>query len=187
MSKYIRLILNIVSLMLFAVTLWEWDRSYIHGTYLQWLPGTSDRAMSVSLRLGGVFLDHQAFAANVPRDPQTGVFVSSFVPAKRDLDDWMRVVHIGFNRAGFIYATDSYTGYAMHGVGVPFWSLAALMLVLPAISAYRWYRTRLRRLAGLCVSCGYDLQASIDRCPECGAAIVVRNIQRRDKTGQARV
>jgi hypothetical protein len=54
-------------------------------------------------------------------------------------------------------------------VAVPYWSLLALMAVLPALwCRRRWVRDR-RQKMGLCLACGYDLRGSPDRCPECGA------------------
>lgn len=56
-------------------------------------------------------------------------------------------------------------------VKVPWWSLVALTAALPAARvAARIRRWRLR-LAGRCAKCGYDLRASVGRCPECGAAV----------------
>lgn len=41
--------------------------------------------------------------------------------------------------------------------------------VLAAIGWRKWKRSQ-RQESGRCVACGYDLRASPDRCPECGAA-----------------
>jgi hypothetical protein len=57
-------------------------------------------------------------------------------------------------------------------VMAPHWSLAALSGVLPALGLLRWVRRRrkvMREKAGRCPACGYDLRATPERCPECGA------------------
>lgn len=51
----------------------------------------------------------------------------------------------------------------------PFWVLAVAFAAGPSIRAARHWRRRHRRTFGLCPACGYDLRATPDRCPECGA------------------
>jgi hypothetical protein len=52
---------------------------------------------------------------------------------------------------------------------VPAWILLALSAPLPAIWITRTLRQRRRAASNRCAACGYDLRATPDRCPECGA------------------
>ena len=53
-------------------------------------------------------------------------------------------------------------------VTVPYWALIGLGAIAPTLSLWRFRQSR--PLRGHCPSCGYDLRASPERCPECGAA-----------------
>jgi hypothetical protein len=50
----------------------------------------------------------------------------------------------------------------------PHWFAALVTAILPAIVLVRWRRDRRRVAEGRCETCGYDLRATPDRCPECG-------------------
>ena len=54
-------------------------------------------------------------------------------------------------------------------IAIPFYALFLLSAVLPLVWIRRRRRAALVKAAGLCPSCGYDLRATPDRCPECGA------------------
>jgi hypothetical protein len=89
------------------------------------------------------------------------------------------------NRDGFLLGIPRYYGFGYkydfsstmsrtdigHYVIAPAWVLLILLLPLPAVSGYRWYRRSRRSAVGHCPTCGYDLRASPNRCPECGTAV----------------
>lgn len=77
--------------------------------------------------------------------------------------------------AGLIHSASADASGAFTGTQyiVPHWLAATLLAVLPIYALTRLLRLKRRmrrRIANdLCPSCGYDLRASPDRCPECGA------------------
>ena len=66
-----------------------------------------------------------------------------------------------FHRAGFRLWRDE----ASYGLMFPHWCLAVALLVPLAA----WYARRHKHREGHCPRCGYDLHATPERCPECGA------------------
>jgi hypothetical protein len=55
-------------------------------------------------------------------------------------------------------------------VAAPWWFVTLATAVLPARATHQWRRGR-RAKRGGCANCGYDLRATPERCPECGAAV----------------
>jgi len=54
-------------------------------------------------------------------------------------------------------------------VWIPCWWILLVTLPLPGLLLFRRIRACRRLRGGLCPACGYDLQATPERCPECGA------------------
>jgi len=99
--------------------------------------------------------------------------------------------HHGFD-AVFISACDQDTWCGRHGFGwensvklppydplfkggagrractVPIWAIFFPPIILPTFKLNTLLRRRRRIADGKCVRCGYDLRASLGRCPECG-------------------
>jgi hypothetical protein len=57
----------------------------------------------------------------------------------------------------------------MRVYAVPWWFIMFVTAIMPSIAFLRWRSSRRRHRTGLCMHCGYDLRATPDRCPECGA------------------
>ncbi|HZN64858.1 MAG TPA: hypothetical protein VFB66_06120 [Tepidisphaeraceae bacterium] len=64
--------------------------------------------------------------------------------------------------------TDPARWYSEQYIEFPAWSLSLVTSILPGLWLLRFVRRRRRIRSTLCPSCGYDLRATPDKCPECG-------------------
>lgn len=104
------------------------------------------------------------------KDQPGGAAFRNRFPAVRNL----RVFGFGYY-AGPSFGTDMqgivWMSGTSRGFSIPYWFVALLCAIVPM----RWLLIQLQRLRasriagqGTCITCGYDLRATPDRCPECG-------------------
>ncbi|HEY7115074.1 MAG TPA: hypothetical protein VH475_00725 [Tepidisphaeraceae bacterium] len=87
---------------------------------------------------------------------------------------WGEDIWHGFGRLGrwSFSQSEPYVTADVRAFAAPLWGIALVSGAWPAASLVLFARRRLRArrmsMAGRCPSCGYDLRATPERCPECG-------------------
>jgi hypothetical protein len=128
-------------------------------------------AVSIESARGGIQIALEYHDATNPRRTQSRGWrvqwsayrLGSAPSLAANKDSWWGHLAASADSIGSVnYVSVSYEYYIPDAV------LAPVLGVLPAVSLFRRFRRR-RRANGLCRVCGYDLRATPDRCPECGA------------------
>ncbi len=167
-------ILAAVTLLVCVATVGLWVRSYWVSDWLLW--HSSDGWMSMSLdtyrgSLDFMRAENTSDHCEFRREPV----------AEGRCPRWPAYSFPKWNKWGFAY----YDGFDITGMSLdflgfkpipfgefvmPIWPFVLIFAMLPLLRCYLWFK--LRRVApGLCLTCGYDLRASKDRCSECGTLI----------------
>jgi hypothetical protein len=90
------------------------------------------------------------------------------------------IVHLRRTFMGFGWGVSGGQPYVIHHIfAIPRWFVCLLLAGLPLVRGFRFLASRFvlrvprSPVAGICSKCGYDLRATPERCPECGAVAAV--------------
>jgi hypothetical protein len=140
--------LSVLSLLLCAATLALWVRSHFVYDIVGYNSWTT---YSVAGRLLVIWRGFDGTSHDWFRGPPSS--------------DLGRAVRTSLGASSFSFDRYSHP----FAIKFPHWSLALLLAMPPALRFRAATRERRIRRAGHCPNCGYDLRATPDRCPECGA------------------
>ena len=166
----------VLATLLFLASAGLWVRTYFVKDDALWIARSGSRIALVAKTYPGT-LDPATLEESVPIGDAPGWETSRVSDEDIFLSRSWEQEH---SVLGFAYIRTSFAGggNAFHKVRyvgrwrelfVPVWSICALFSLLPAGSVFFALRRRRAGATGLCVQCGYDLRATPERCPECGA------------------
>jgi hypothetical protein len=152
-------LVTVVSVLLLAITAAVWVRSYFVLDQLNWFRGVE--CWSLEVERGELMLVHMAGEIDQGR-----WFAYRPGPAgRRVLSRSWWLLRWGGGRVEQVVGTRrGMADYRYFSMSL--WPVAALLSIRPAALLLR--RMRRVREPGRCATCGYDLRATPERCPECG-------------------
>lgn len=204
MKRHLFNLLTGFSLLLFLATVVMWIRSYWRSDLSNWTRDSEGNGHYVLLRYsesslrGGAAFYFQYTDANGTDSTKMlqdyfdwhphGFELSSDPVAKVDAGNknpWRTSylfkptspTTLGFQFGSRRGLYDGSNQYSTAILAMPYWFPGCTFAILPIGWLLIRIKRRRRRLAGICISCGYDLRATPNRCPECGSisATVKRN------------
>jgi hypothetical protein len=199
MKRRVSTILAVASLLLCLATVHLWARSYQRQGWIKWTHCGSSRCYATSLgnfpgRLSlGMSWEPAKVDAVATEDPLPRMWTSKDVwrpvplSAQQGWQTWSDETFVATGRYNPYDATlperpdlHQLAGVAWYLVDanpgggsllVPHRYVALLLAMLPLRWIWVTCRNRRRARRHACVACGYDLSATPQRCPECGATV----------------
>lgn len=170
-----------VSLVLFAATVVVWVRSYflkeeVHGNWHARDLYAMSGAGRLSVGESFILPERMEIERELPRYQSWPRGTSEVViPSQLRRQRWqcLGVEWIQFRGGTYSVGQNVDEWAAGSQLSVPYSLLAIVLAVLPLTSAAHGMRRHQRLRTNRCVTCGYDLRASEDRCPECGTPITL--------------
>ena len=164
---------TVVSLVLFVATLILWPRSYYVVDELIWSKKQTASDGSIGLRMLMAIAQRGRISVGISEGGALYLagnklkegFTCSQAPAPPSSAAKNSSV---WSRLGFQYSSAKNRIWTTRGLSFHFWCPTLLFALAPAVWLLRRLLRHRRHSANLCPTCGYDLRATPDRCPECG-------------------
>jgi hypothetical protein len=182
-----------LSLVLLAGVVLLWVRSYavlpretlVHDYGPSWAPDARRTQWAVQSFEGRLSVGRLTYSPKKSPTWAVSVFGSATADGVQHVHspaqlDWIAPRH-WWERWGFAWRHTIFSVYPTMGfpvpldevtyATVPYWALALLFAMAPALRWLAIVRRRRRRRKEFCARCGYDLRATPNRCPECGLEV----------------